>query len=495
MALDTLVPLDFPPGMRNTGTVYQSKNRWYTGNLVRFFGGTIQPIGGWAARTLTGDTITGAPRAMVTYRLNDGTQILVVATVSGLYALVADVVHDITPAAFSSPPYVNCVWQLDVMGTWLVAVAQGTTGLNVPGQAFYWDGDVTGPAVPLDPFDGTDPTRAISTVVTPERFLVMLGGRYTSSGYSVLGKDANDRIVTWATQEEGFGGVGDWTPSATNTAGDFSLSTDGALRCGRRGRGNTLLWTTTDLWTMTYIGGSFVFRFDQVAPNCGIISTRAATVTNVGAFWMGENGFFSYEAFVQPLPCDVQDYVFGSLNRTYAHLIWCLENPAFNEVTWFYPHAAQTDITRYVTYNYAEKHWVTGTLTRTAGVPNQQGVHAFPVMGNLAGAIFNHESGSGRNSEGTPSLESGPMEIGEGDRLVQIQRMLPDDDTAGDVNVTLYSAPNPDTAETTHGPYTISAKTDLRVKARQVRVKLTEVNATSWRVGTIRLGVTPSSRR
>jgi hypothetical protein len=63
------------------------------------------------------------------------------------------------------------------------------------------------------------------------------------------------------------------------------------------------------------------------------------------------------------------------------------------------------------------------------------------------------------------------------------------------VNLTLYGAPNPDTAETSYGPYTLTAKTTLRVKARQIRLKLTEAVAAAWRVGVIRLGVVQSSRR
>jgi hypothetical protein len=117
------------------------------------------------------------------------------------------------------------------------------------------------------------------------------------------------------------------------------------------------------------------------------------------------------------------------------------------------------------------------------------------VFLNSTCEIFDHETGTGRNNEGTPSLESGPLELEDGDHLVQIQRIIPDDDTVGDVNLTLYTAPNPDTAETTNGPYTLTASTSLRVKARQIRLKLTEAVATAWRVGVIRLGVVKSSRR
>lgn len=87
------------------------------------------------------------------------------------------------------------------------------------------------------------------------------------------------------------------------------------------------------------------------------------------------------------------------------------------------------------------------------------------------------------------------MELGEGDNLMAIQKVIPDDKTVGDVSLTIYTAPNPDTAETANGPYTLTAHTTLRVKARQVRLKLTEAVATGWRVGVIRLGAVMSGRR
>jgi hypothetical protein len=79
--------------------------------------------------------------------------------------------------------------------------------------------------------------------------------------------------------------------------------------------------------------------------------------------------------------------------------------------------------------------------------------------------------------------------------LVSLQKVVPDDKTVGDVSLTVYTAPNPDTTETEHGPYTLTAQTSIRLKARQIRVKLTEAVATGWRVGTVRLGVLQSSRR
>ena len=489
--MDNLAPLDLPPGMRRNGTVYQSKGRWYTGNLVRFFNGTIQPIGGWTARSLSGASISGVPRAMVSYRLNSGSQVVVLGTTRGLYAIVSNVVYDITPAAVVSTVTAR-MWQLDVFGAYLVAV--DLTAPSTQGGAYYWTGDTGAVAAVLAPFSGSNPTLALSCVGTPERFLVMLGAKYTASGWSATGAEAQSRMVTWATQEGGFSSA-DWTPAADNTAGDFMLTTDGALVCGRRTRGATLLWTTTDLWAMRYIGGEFVYAFDQLGNACGIIAPGATVVTDTGAYWMGQNGFYVYDGYVKPIPCEVQDYVFDSLNRTYAHYIWAIENPTFGEVTWFYPSSEATEIDRYVTYNYRENHWVLGSLSRTCGISIQPGTTVFPVMANASASLFDHETGSARNSEGTPSLESGPVELGNGDVLMSVQKVVPDDKTVGDVNLTIYTAPNPDTAETSNGPYTLTEQTSVRLKARQIRVKLTEAAATSWRVGVIRLGILPSSRR
>ena len=304
-----------------------------------------------------------------------------------------------------------------------------------------------------------------------------------------------DRFIAWCAQEGAADDV-DWVPVTTNNAGDYILPSDGTLMCGRRTRGGTLIWTTTDLWLMTYIGGAFVFQFDQIGNKCGVIAPNAVAVNDTGAYWMGPAGFYTYDGFVRPIPCDVHDYVFGSLNMTYSHYIWALENPSFGEITWFYPHAAQTEVTRYVTYSYRENHWVTGSLARTCGIAFQPGnTTTGPVMTNAAISVFDHETGTARNSEGTPSLESGPVELGDGDRLMEIQKVIPDDDTVGDVNLTLYGAFQPDAAETTYGPYTLTAQTSIRVKARQIRAKLTEAVANAWRVGVIRLGVIASSRR
>jgi hypothetical protein len=483
---EKLLPLKLPPGMRNTGTVYQSKGRWYSGNFVRFFQDTIQPIGGWSQVTTSGATMAGVPTAALCWVPDKvGTaQVAVTAigTTRGLYILSGTVLYDITPADITTD-IANRIWTLDTFGAYLIAASTVKGAYASSTGPYVWQCDTSAVAAVMS----GAMIRPQAVVSTPERFVFQLGGVSATPEFTGV---PSTRTVYWPSQET----IDDWTPSAINTAGEFNLSTDGALVAGAKIRGATMLWTTTDVWTATYIGGEFVYRFDKAGTNCGLIAPNAKAVIDTAAYWMGQQQFFVYDGFVRPLPCDVQDYVFGSFNRAYAHLVWCYPNPVFGEITWHYPDAAATTCTRYVTHNYRENHWVYGTLTRHAGITAIPPA-VNPVLLNASGAIFTHETGTSRNGEGTPSLESGPLEIEDGDHLVQIQSVLPDDKTVGDVNLTIYTAPNPDTAETSNGPYTLTARTTLRVKARQVRLKLTEAVAAAWRVGVIRLGVIKSSKR
>jgi hypothetical protein len=494
-----LVPLKTKPGFKNNGTAYQSKERWLAGNFVRFFQDTIQPIGGWSKRTLTGATIQGVPRHAVQFKLNTGETAVCVGTTGGLYVIVSNVVYDITPADEVSAglPTTDLIWSLDVFGSWVIAVAARNATTLAAGQMYEWHGNTGAVATtivngPLVSGLGRVGASIRSVVITAERFVVALGG-YTPGITALLhAQSAIDRLVFWADQESTASA--DWTSSATNQAGDFPLASSGSLQQGKRSRGTTLLWTTHDLWSMEFIGGELIYRFALVGDSCGSISKHAVASNDTQHFWMGHNGFFMYDGFVKPIPCEVQDYVFGSLNRTYAHYIWAYANTAFGEITWHYPSANATECDRYVTYNYREDHWVFGTLARTAGVSfTAPGV--VPVLFKDNADLFDHETGTGRNNEGTPSAESGPFEIADGDNLVALQKVIPDDKTVGDVNLTLYTAPNPDTAETTSGPYTLAAQTSIRLKGRQIRMKLTEAAANAWRVGVIRIGVLQSTRR
>lgn len=302
------------------------------------------------------------------------------------------------------------------------------------------------------------------------------------------------RRFYWPSQET----ISEYSPTDLNTAGSDDLATDGVLMCGKSFPRHTLLWTSTDLWSVTYIGGTFVYSTERIGRNCGIISPKAAVALDTTAYWMGVNKqFFLYDGYVKPLPCDVTDYVFGDFDATLAaNWCWALANPQFGEVTWFYPSSAATSsnpIDRYVTYNYVENHWTFGNMDRTCGVTLQPGVSAAPVLIDHTGVVYDHETGSARTGM-TPSLESGPTTVGEGDNVLRVQRIVPDDKTLGDVSATLYAELYPDASETSQ-TVTLADPTSVRLTGRYFRLKLTEAVQTAWRVGVVQLGGILGGRR
>jgi hypothetical protein len=106
-------------------------------------------------------------------------------------------------------------------------------------------------------------------------------------------------------------------------------------------------------------------------------------------------------------------------------------------------------------------------------------------------AVFDSEG----NMNLVPFLESGPVELGNGDQVMRVQRIVPDEKNLGEVRARFFAALMPTDVETELGPYTLSAPTPVRFTARQVRLRVEEVEPVSWRLGTTRLGVIPGGRR
>lgn len=500
---EKLIPLNLPPGLYRNGTKYQAKGRWYDANLVRFLSGTVRPIGGWRRmKDSVGVDIaalTGVPRAMIAWRANTGVVRFGIGTNSKAYALIDGTVTDITPTtgftpgsadstfsggtgAYGAGTYGSGVygggsltatlvdadtWQFDTFGDYLVGC------LTSDGKILVWDGNTLNKFVA----PANAPTGCRGVVVTPERFLVALGA------------GGDPRRVYWASQES----TSDWSLiDPANTAGDFPLTTNGRLMAGRRTRRQTLLWTDADMHTMTYVGGAAIYSFDQAGDNCGLLAPNAVAIAGTVAFWMSKTNFFMFDGYVKPIPCDVRDYVFSDINLTQRSKIVALTVSEFDEVWWFYPGATATEPDRYVVYNYAEGHWALGKLGRSAGV--DRGASSVPIMVSPSGLLYEHEVGDDRGSE-VPYIESGPIELGDGDQFIRVQRLVPDEKTLGDVTARLYMSNYPTDTERMSGPFSLDTPTNMRETSRVVRLRLQQARATSWRVGVIRLGGIPVGRR
>jgi hypothetical protein len=110
------------------------------------------------------------------------------------------------------------------------------------------------------------------------------------------------------------------------------------------------------------------------------------------------------------------------------------------------------------------------------------------------GYIYEHEVGYAYDGA-VPFVESGPFEIGNGDNIVSVRRVIPDEQTLGEVVVSFKTRMYPMATETTYGPYPAAQPTDVRFAGRQVKVRYTGAVLEDWRVGVNRFDVVAMGKR
>ena len=174
--------------------------------------------------------------------------------------------------------------------------------------------------------------------------------------------DFDPMLIRWADQDT----PADWTPSATNTAGDIRVSRGSRIVRALPSRQEILVWTDSHLYTLQFLGTTDVFGLQEYADNISVISSRAmATAANI-TYWMGQDKFYAYTGRVETLPCTLRNHVFQDINISQADQVICGTNEQWNEVWWFYPTGDADFNNAYVVYNHLEKIWYYGTIERTA---------------------------------------------------------------------------------------------------------------------------------
>ena len=109
-------------------------------------------------------------------------------------------------------------------------------------------------------------------------------------------------------------------------------------------------------------------------------------------------------------------------------------------------------------------------------------------------SVFNHEQGLNYDN-GSVFCETGPISLGNGENVAKVTEVIPDEKTAGDVDLKFKTRFYPNDTETTHGPFNPNNPTSLRFTGRQLRMRVEGDQATNWRVGTMRLEMKQGGRR
>jgi len=76
-----------------------------------------------------------------------------------------------------------------------------------------------------------------------------------------------------------------------------------------------------------------------------------------------------------------------------------------------------------------------------------------------------------------------------------VRELIPDELNQGEVTALFKTKLYPNSAESSHGPYSMSNPTSVRFTARQVKMRVQSNGNNNWRVGTMRMDAVQGSRR
>ena len=388
------------------------------------------------------------------------------------------------------------LWNQDNFGEDLLLNIRG-------GGIFYWDeSSGTGArAVNITSLGGASnvPTVALQVMVSDTDQHVI------AFGTNPIGSSNIDPLFVRFSDQEN---VADWTPTSTNSAGGVRINSGSLIIGAVQTRQEILIWTDVSLHSMRFIGAPFIFEFTRLSSDVSMISPKAAVNARGSVYFMDRKNFYVYNGAVQPLPCSVKDFVFSNLNQDQAYKVFAAENNDYNEVTWFYPVGnSDTEVTNYVTYNYSENLWSVGTLPRGAwagGTTRQYPLAATAIDGGN-NYLYEHEVGYDADGEAmTAYIESGDLEIAEGEYLMFMSRIIPDftfngNQSDAEANIIIKGSDFPlETATTLSTSVVTSSSTQsfVRNRARHSVVRIeSSGSGYGWRLGDLRFDMQPDGRR
>ena len=422
------------------------------------------------------------------------------------------------------------LWVLDNFGTKLIALIYN-------GACFQWDAAAGGATSTRATIIPNAPTASRHVLVsTPDRHLVFFGTETTIGDVTTQ----DDMFIRFSSQES-FDQTDSYTVTASNTAGTQRLADGSKIMGAIRGRDSIYLWTDTAIFLMKFVGQPFTFAFEQVGTNCGLLGKNACVEVDGAAYWMSENGFFTYDGQLKSLPCLVEDHVYDDINTVARDLVNAGLNNLFGEINWFYCQNGSNVIDRVVTYNYLDSTnkrpiWTVGTLPRAAWQDSSvfakphatfydpDSNNSYDVVGNTDGCTiyYEHETGTDQVNAGgvvtavIGTITSGDFDItqrrsptgqslgapdlrGDGEFIMRISRFIPDFiSQVGNTQVSFTTQNFPNSASTTSS-FTVNSSTtkkDTRLRARSISMTVANTAVSQdWKLGTFRLDIHPGGRR
>ena len=209
--------------------------------------------------------------------------------------------------------------------------------------------------------------------------------------------------IRWCSDDD----VEDWVVTAVNTAGDFVIrDATSELRAMVPLGERLALYTSEQMYVMTYIGAPFVFGVQPLLNGIGAWGPSSVAAVGRENYGWGPSGFWRTDGTqfthidgggLEGRPSAVREWIRTQLYVGQASKIVCYHNEVRHRVEWFYPTADASENSQGIAYDYLTKGWSRINHSYTAALERDVFQYALGAAGSV---------GIYAENTGTPSSAS-----------------------------------------------------------------------------------------
>lgn len=262
----------------------------------------------------------------------------VTASDDAIYAVTSAAETNITPAGgltAITDPY-----------QWSSASLNGipifTNGEN---ELLFWDGNTANDFETLTDWPATTSCKSVATF------------KYHVFALDIDGPGGHfESQVKWSDAAEPGTIPAEWTPSASNEAGDVELSdVPGPVMCAVPLGGSLMIYKRTAIYQCDYVGGNNKFEFRKAPVNIGALTRRSVCDVNGQHLVVTEGDIVLTDGVnIRSIGQDrMKRYLFDSIDQTYFTNLFVIFNRPKNEVWICFPEAGSQFCTQALVYDVA----------------------------------------------------------------------------------------------------------------------------------------------
>lgn len=188
--------------------------------------------------------------------------------------------------------------------------------------------------------------------------------------------------VKWSSPADPGQVPGTWDETdPTNDAGEnFLADTGGSIVDGRKLRDSFIIYKEDSVYTMRYVGGVFVFQFQQLFDDIGTLSTNCVAEFDGKHFVVGQGDIYVHNGVQKQSVIEgtMREYFFSTLKNTGLRRVFVVPDYANSEMWVCYPSSSSEDNScdKALLWNWKDNTWTLRDLPDvfygTYGVVNPQ---------------------------------------------------------------------------------------------------------------------------